>query len=334
MNHLRLATVVLFAAACNPSPEPLPDAPSVAPPRGAGEGKGDVVGRCQGRCGEEAAGCWCDPSCVSWGDCCPDYRSACETRGEVRVADRLPSDARAVPVFVDLFEAELLSVPLRVDVEPPFRLAAVGHGTASPAAREGERWRGTKPLAWLDVDCPDEACDPATIQLVAATDGAFVAARSVSFGPAEGALSEVPCRDTPHTIHEDGPAGLSSRVEGVWRSTLDTSDGFHLRILRGGHPVDRFDLLLSEAPRLGEPINLAPGERVGLGEGCAPERVLVHELEVLEGEVARASISWWGRCAAPVPTAGVVPPPGEARGCIRHERDAAPWLVPFDDSAR
>jgi hypothetical protein len=34
-------------------------------------------GSCSGLCGGAAAGCYCDASCVTYGDCCPDACSAC-----------------------------------------------------------------------------------------------------------------------------------------------------------------------------------------------------------------------------------------------------------------
>jgi hypothetical protein len=41
-------------------------------------GKADEFATCVGYCDDEApAGCWCDDECEDWGDCCPDYESAC-----------------------------------------------------------------------------------------------------------------------------------------------------------------------------------------------------------------------------------------------------------------
>lgn len=43
------------------------------PPLAAGE-----AGSCVGACGGQAlAGCWCDPPCVGYGDCCADYKTVC-----------------------------------------------------------------------------------------------------------------------------------------------------------------------------------------------------------------------------------------------------------------
>jgi len=37
-------------------------------------------GTCQGKCGGRGVGgCWCDPACKSYGDCCPDYDQQCLT---------------------------------------------------------------------------------------------------------------------------------------------------------------------------------------------------------------------------------------------------------------
>ncbi|TQF13364.1 S8 family serine peptidase [Myxococcus llanfairpwllgwyngyllgogerychwyrndrobwllllantysiliogogogochensis] len=35
-------------------------------------------GSCVGLCGEAADGCFCDPGCAEFGDCCPDYAQVCE----------------------------------------------------------------------------------------------------------------------------------------------------------------------------------------------------------------------------------------------------------------
>lgn len=48
-----------------------------------GSGSGGVPNTgglsCVGLCGGSAAGeaCWCEPECVSYGDCCPDYAQVC-----------------------------------------------------------------------------------------------------------------------------------------------------------------------------------------------------------------------------------------------------------------
>lgn len=42
-------------------------------------GKADATATCAGVCGAQAAaGCWCDSSCVDYGDCCPDKADHCE----------------------------------------------------------------------------------------------------------------------------------------------------------------------------------------------------------------------------------------------------------------
>ena len=57
-----------FAAAC-------PTTTASKPPKPGG-GPGPLT--CQGHCGKQApSGCWCDPSCKSKGDCCPDFAAAC-----------------------------------------------------------------------------------------------------------------------------------------------------------------------------------------------------------------------------------------------------------------
>lgn len=54
--------------------KPPPDMPA-----GDGDGDGDGDGTCQGSCGGLSSDgeCWCDPTCVSFGDCCADYEAAC-----------------------------------------------------------------------------------------------------------------------------------------------------------------------------------------------------------------------------------------------------------------
>ncbi len=36
-----------------------------------------AAGSCAGACGGEAAACWCDGACASYGDCCSDYEAVC-----------------------------------------------------------------------------------------------------------------------------------------------------------------------------------------------------------------------------------------------------------------
>ena len=38
---------------------------------------GDAAGSCEGLCGGPSDGCFCDASCVEYGDCCPDYGQFC-----------------------------------------------------------------------------------------------------------------------------------------------------------------------------------------------------------------------------------------------------------------
>jgi hypothetical protein len=43
-----------------------------------GGGGGGGGSSCVGYCGDQAPDlCWCDEFCSEWGDCCPDYSSAC-----------------------------------------------------------------------------------------------------------------------------------------------------------------------------------------------------------------------------------------------------------------
>ena len=38
-----------------------------------------VAASCEGYCGAQSvAGCYCDPACVQYNDCCPDYADLCE----------------------------------------------------------------------------------------------------------------------------------------------------------------------------------------------------------------------------------------------------------------
>ena len=39
-------------------------------------------GSCSGLCGGSAGSCFCDASCVTYGDCCPDACSACGVCGK------------------------------------------------------------------------------------------------------------------------------------------------------------------------------------------------------------------------------------------------------------
>ncbi len=67
--------VLLAVAACDPAP------PTEAPtPEDRGpNGKADLAGTCEESCGEMSpSGCWCDDSCVEFGDCCPDKSSVCD----------------------------------------------------------------------------------------------------------------------------------------------------------------------------------------------------------------------------------------------------------------
>jgi len=54
--------------------------PAPAAVRGsATSGKADVALSCEESCGGQAAGgCWCDDSCPSYGDCCPDKTLRCD----------------------------------------------------------------------------------------------------------------------------------------------------------------------------------------------------------------------------------------------------------------
>lgn len=55
--------------------KPIPDM------GGGGDGEsesGEPAGSCVGACGGQGSGdCWCDPSCLGFGDCCEDYEEAC-----------------------------------------------------------------------------------------------------------------------------------------------------------------------------------------------------------------------------------------------------------------
>ena len=54
--------------------------PKTPPDMGDGStsgGTGAPEGTCVGRCGDLLGPCACDPVCVEFGDCCPDYEDAC-----------------------------------------------------------------------------------------------------------------------------------------------------------------------------------------------------------------------------------------------------------------
>jgi len=74
MNAMRLAalaTVGLTMACADETPAPE----RVTPTAEALES-----GTCMDACGGASAdGCYCDPACESWGDCCPDYQEVCQS---------------------------------------------------------------------------------------------------------------------------------------------------------------------------------------------------------------------------------------------------------------
>jgi len=72
---------VAAVSACSSSDETqTPAAGTEAPERGVYQaGKYDMPGSCEGSCGTYSAdGCYCDPACVGWGDCCEDFAQVCE----------------------------------------------------------------------------------------------------------------------------------------------------------------------------------------------------------------------------------------------------------------
>lgn len=68
-------TLLLALSACDQSP---PEGEVRGTWDGQGSAKADRGASCAGHCDEEApAGCWCDESCVTYGDCCADYEPVC-----------------------------------------------------------------------------------------------------------------------------------------------------------------------------------------------------------------------------------------------------------------
>ena len=55
-------------------------------------GKADDSATCRGACGDQSLdGCWCDESCVAYGDCCPDKADVCDGGGTDDGGDAPPA---------------------------------------------------------------------------------------------------------------------------------------------------------------------------------------------------------------------------------------------------
>ena len=79
-----LSTLLLSLSACDA--EPAAESASSDDDRGAA-GKADVAGSCKSEeelaCGGRGFGtCWCDESCIEWGDCCADAGEECGIKPE------------------------------------------------------------------------------------------------------------------------------------------------------------------------------------------------------------------------------------------------------------
>ena len=90
---LAFLSVASFVAsvACSSGSEGRSPSSSVTPDNTQAErgvyktGKFDRAGSCVGACGADSEdGCYCDPSCIGWGDCCEDFAQVCpgEAAGE------------------------------------------------------------------------------------------------------------------------------------------------------------------------------------------------------------------------------------------------------------
>lgn len=76
---LALAFIGLFVMACGETP-PTADGKRGGASLPRGLGKADGWLSCGGVCGEQApGGCWCDELCSTYGDCCADKVSVCDT---------------------------------------------------------------------------------------------------------------------------------------------------------------------------------------------------------------------------------------------------------------
>ncbi|HET6584530.1 MAG TPA: hypothetical protein VFG69_13805 [Nannocystaceae bacterium] len=71
-----LAALLLTTAGCDEAP--LEGQADDTRGEWTPSGKADEIASCVDACGgQAAAGCWCDDQCTGFGDCCPDFATAC-----------------------------------------------------------------------------------------------------------------------------------------------------------------------------------------------------------------------------------------------------------------